>query len=311
MGQMLREEAVVGLPVPGLPVAGDTGLPEAPVFSYSHPEQSPIRRRLIRIAERLSGQGRIEKLYRSWRADPGRDRRAPLFAEAVRLLGLQLEFTRGDARLIPKTGGLLVIANHPFGIADGLALGDLITRVRPDVKIMVHAALCQAPEARSLLLPVDFSTGAAARRASAETRKAAADWLDQGHVLVIFPAGGVATAPRPLARHAADPAWHPFVTRLALRAGVRVLPVWFHGQNSRLFQIVSHYSYPLRVALIFRETLKRAKKPLKLAVGQPVEIDPGMKAGLAGELRRLTYGLAGRTGPKADVEFRFPSRIRF
>lgn len=304
MGQMTYEDA-------SFTTAPSQSLPDGPVFTYSHPDQSALRRRLIRTVERLSGQNRIERLYRDWRADPGRDQSAPVFAEAMRVLGLRTEFTEGDLGRIPKTGGLLVVANHPFGIADGLAIGDMITRVRPDVKLMVHAALCQAPEAKDLLLPVDFSHGPEARRTSAETRKAATEWLEAGHVLVIFPAGGVATAPKPLSRRAADPAWHPFVSRLATRPGVRVLPIWFHGQNSRLFQIASHYSYPLRVALIFRETLKRRKRPLQVAIGAPVQLDPRQKGNATGELRRLTYGLAGGKGPAPDVEFTFPSRIKW
>lgn len=319
MGQMVHgDDSFTALPMhPSGRVCDDLqnrfpgALPAGPVFTYSHPDQSPLRRRLIRAVERLSGQTRIERLYRDWRSDPGRDAQAPVFAEAMRVLGLRTEYTAGDEGLIPKTGGLLVVANHPFGIADGLAIGDLITRIRPDVKLMVHAALAHAPEAKDLVLPVDFSHGPEARRSSAETRRAASDWLAAGHVLVIFPAGGVSTAPKPLSRRAADPAWHPFVSRLATRPGVRVLPVWFHGQNSRLFQIASHYSYPFRVALIFRETLRRAKKPLRIAIGAPVTLDPGLKSAATGELRRLTFGLAGVKGPKPEEEFIFPSRIRW
>ncbi len=309
MGQVLRQNDSASAAVSGMP--GLCDLPDGPVFTYSHPAQGRIRRSLIRTIEKISGQGRIERLYRDWRQDPARDEAAPVFAEAMRVLGLKTEFTMGDEAQIPKSGGLLVVANHPFGIADGLAIGDLITRVRPDVKLMVHSALCQAPEAKDLLLPVDFSHGPEARRSSAETRRAASEWLEAGHVLVIFPAGGVATVPKPLSRRAADPAWHPFVSRLAMRPGVRVLPIYFHGQNSRLFQIASHYSYPLRVALIFRETLRRSKRPLKLAIGAPVVLDPGQKSAATGELRRLTYGLAGGKGPRPDVEFTFPARIRW
>nr|WP_253944169.1 lysophospholipid acyltransferase family protein [Pseudogemmobacter hezensis] len=229
----------------------------------------------------------------------------------MRVLGLQTEFTTGNAGLIPKTGGLLVIANHPFGIADGLAIGDLITRTRPDVKLMVHAALAIAPEAQDLLLPVDFSHSPGARRSSAETRRAATEWLEAGHVLVIFPAGGVSTAPKPLSRRAADPAWHPFVSRLAVLPGVQVLPIWFHGQNSRLFQIASHYSYPLRVALIFRETLRHRHRPLRLAIGAPVVVDAGQKAQATDQLRRMVHRLAGPQAPRPEVAFTFPARIRW
>lgn len=307
--------------------------PSGPVFTYAHPGQPAFRRRLIGAVERLSGRNRLERLYRAWQERP-RDPRSPIFAEAMRELDLRIECSPAPAPAaeIPARGGLLVVANHPFGIADGLAVGALIAAARPDVKLMVHSALCQPPEARDVLLPVDFSAGAEARRTSAATRKAAVDWLDRGHALVIFPAGGVSTAPKPLSRRAADAEWHPFVARLAARPGVQVLPVFVEGQNSRLFQIVSHYSYPLRAALVIRETLRRRGRAVRLAVGQPFALTAEDRAagdgkagegraadGKAGEaragtvarLRAAVFALAGPTGPRAEETFVFPRRIRW
>ena len=77
----------------------------------------------------------------------------------------------------------------------------------------------------------------------------------------------VATANKPLRGRAVDSAWHPFVGRLATIPGVTTLPLNISGQNSRLFQIASHLSYPLRIALVFYETCRRINRPIDIAVG--------------------------------------------
>ena len=89
-----------------------------------------------------------------------------------------------------------MVANHPFGIIDGLLIGHLASLGRQDVKLMVHSLLAQPPEAKEALLPVDFGGTADSRRVSALTRKQAVDWLDDGHVLVLFPGGGISTTPK-------------------------------------------------------------------------------------------------------------------
>lgn len=141
---------------------------------------------------------------------------------------------------IPREGGLLILANHPFGIIDGLLLGDLVQRLRGDVRIITHSLLCQPPEAGDVLLPVDFGLRPEARQMSIETRRRAQGWLSAGHAVVIFPAGAVATSVQPRSGPAVDAEWNPFITRLAALPGMATVPVFLHGQNSRLFQIASH-----------------------------------------------------------------------
>jgi putative hemolysin len=280
------------------------------VFSYAHPGHSRMRRVVIRAAEVAAGRGRIERIYRRWRADL-RDPAETIFTAGVRALGLRADVVAGDMAQMPRTGPVLVVANHPYGIVDGLIIGHLVSSRRRDVKLMVNSQLCQPPEAKTALLPVDFGHTAAARRVSAETRRAAVDWLEAGHVLVIFPAGGVSTAPTPLARQAVDAAWHPFVARLATRPGVWTLPMFMHGQNSRLFQMASHWSYPLRVALIFRETVRRIGQSVKVTVGIPIACEGMEKARVAAWLRALTYDMGGPEGPSKDAEFVWPARVRW
>jgi len=282
-------------------------------FSYARPDQRWLNRSLIRLVERLSGQPHLERLYRNWssRPPPGEN----IFAAAVRLLDIDVDTDPAAWRGVPREGPVLFVANHPFGVIDGLLMGDLATRVRPDTKIMTHSLLCQIPEAREFLLPVDFGGTAEAAQTSALTRRRAAEWLRNGHAVAIFPAGSVSTAPSPFAAMAVDAAWHPFAAKLALIPGVTVVPVCFHGQNSRLFQLASHVHYALRVALLFRESRRREGTRISVDVGQA--INPGELAALGSrdavilELRRRTLSLRGPVAPPPELEFRWPSHITF
>ncbi len=273
------------------------------LFTYSRPEQPWFRRSLIRAVERLSGRARLERMYSDWvaRRDPGET----IFAAGLRLLRVSADVVGAD---LPATGGLLILANHPFGIIDGLVLGDLVDRLRGDVKIITHSLLCQPPEARDLLLPVDFGPGPEARRMSVETRRRAQDWLAAGHAVVIFPAGSVATSVRPFSGPAVDAEWHPFITRLAGQSGVVTVPVFVHGQNSRLFQIASHFSYPLRVALIFGETRAWIGRRVRVAVGDRVHVQAGDRQAAAAALRAACYRTGGQD--RADT-FVWPRWIRW
>lgn len=276
------------------------------VFTYSHKGQSRLRRGLIRSIEMISGSRRFERLYNEWRTEP--KGRQSLFSSSIAKLGVKERLVAGNLDSIPATGGVLIVANHPYGIIDGLLLGHLVSQRRQDAKLMVHSLLAQPAEAKDILLPVDFGGTSEARRTSAETRRAAQDWLDDGHVLIIFPAGGISTAPHPLAREAADPAWHPFIARLAQRPGVKTVPIFLHGQNSRLFQLVSHVSYPLRIALIFNETRRKMGRDVKVAVGPGLDCTTWDRNTVTTRLRAICFGLGGED---ADREYRYPKKFKF
>ncbi|MDE2383374.1 MAG: lysophospholipid acyltransferase family protein [Alphaproteobacteria bacterium] len=278
-------------------------------FSYSKPEDPLWKRIIIRGIERLTGQPRLERLYRAWSAAPVPGEN--LFAAAMRLMQVRVACDEAALAAAPKTGPLLIIANHPFGVMDGLALMHMATRIRPDVKIMVHALLCQPPELKDYLLPVDFSGTAEARATSAATRRRTVDWLARGHCVVIFPAGGVSTAQSPWRGRAVDSAWHEFVARLARAPGLKILPVFFEGQNSRAFHMASHVNYSLRIALLFRESVRRMGGKISAQVGAVIDASAlphaqGKKAVMQ-DLRRATYALGGQDG---SAEFVWPSHIK-
>ncbi len=306
------------LPFPAEPrpfFAADPAPADAVRFTYSHPGQSAFRRGLIRTVERLSGQPQLERLYLDWaRSDrrPGEN----VFDAALRQLGVTLHITADEAEMdrIRPEGGLLLVANHPFGVLDGLALGQMGMRLRGNVRILTNSLLCRVPEVDPHLLPVDFSGTPEARRLTAETRRKAAALLAEGKVVAVFPAGGVATANRPLRGRAVDSPWHPFIGRLATQPGTTTLPVHVAGQNSRLFQIASHTSYPLRVALIFHETRRRMGRPLDLRIGAPVtaeSLSSLPRDAVSAALRRRCMALASPALTDPDETYRWPRHIRW
>lgn len=292
-------------------------LPAAPQvdFTYAHPGQSLFRRSLIRAVEALTGQPKLRRLYLDWAWGdnlPG----VPVFAAALRQLKIRPHVAAGQANLqkVASSGGLLLVANHPFGVVDGLTIGHLGMQLRGNVRILTNSLLCRVPEVDPYLLPVDFSGTPEARRLTAETRRRAAELLAAGKVVAVFPAGGVATANKPLTGRAVDSPWHPFVGRLATIPGVTTLPVHFSGQNSRLFQIASHTSYPLRVALIFHETRRRMGHPVEMRIGSPVsaaDLAHLDRDKIAADLRRRCMELAGPALKNPDETYVWPRHVKW
>ncbi len=282
-------------------------------FSYASRDDSFAKRALIRGIEVATGQVKLRKAYTHWCASPAKTE--TIFAAGLRLLGIKIEIVGTTPPEDLRSGPLLIIANHPFGVADGLAIGDIATQLRSDVKIMTHSLLCQPPEAAKYLLPVDFGPTRDAKVRSAATRKAAVKWLEDGHCLVIFPAGGVATRPKPFDSRALDLPWHPFTARLAAVAGARVLPLFFHGENSTLFHVASHSWYPLRAALFFRETLRHAGRTMKVSFGAALagESLPHAqgKARVVQHLRTSTFALADGSTADAAQDFYWPGKPKF
>ena len=289
--------------------------PPAIDFTYSHPGQSMFRRAVIRTVEALSGQRQLRDLYLDWASCDKRPGEA-VFDAALRSLDVRPQTLAGAENLahLPRQGGLLIVANHPFGVLDGLLLGHLGLRLRGNVRILTNSLLCRVPEVDPYLLPVDFSGSPQARRLTAETRRTATELLAQGKVVAIFPAGGIATANNPLRGPAVDSLWHPFVGRLATVPGTTVLPVHVAGQNSRLFQIASHMSYPLRVALIFHETRRRIGRPIQLSIGAPIaakDLQAMNRDSIAMHLRRSCMALAEPALADPDEHYRWPRHIRW
>lgn len=263
-------------------------------FTYSTADQPLLQRTVIKAIEKIGGQSRLKKLYDSRNA--GRLAGESFFGAALRLLKIAVEIDRVALDLCPPQGPVVFIANHPYGVLDGITLAWASLLVRPDTKVLANSVLCQIPEARDNLLPVDFAGTREARETNVRSRLAAQSWLREGHAIGIFPGGGVSTSERPLRGPAVELPWAPFTARLIRASRATVIPVFFVGQNSRLFQLASHVSDTLRLSLVFRETARRIGTRLTLRVGTPIPFSELAhiedRALLVQELRRRTFALA-------------------
>jgi putative hemolysin len=269
------------------------------LFSYASPDDPALRRVTIRTIERLTGQPRLKRIY----LDNQRCPRAgeSLFEAAIRHLRLEVDYDPTRLQAIPAAGPVVVVANHPFGVLDGLVIGYLIAKVRPDFKILTHSALYRAPELQRHLLPVDFGATRSATETTLRSRAAALAWLRAGGVLVVFPAGAVSTVGAPFAKRAVDAEWKPFTARAIIETRASVLPVFFAGQNSRLFQIASHLSQTLREALLFHEMRNKVGGRVRVRIGEPLDYlelaHLTDRRRLMLHLRGLTYGLGDGAQP--------------
>lgn len=287
-------------------------------FSYSTPDQPVVMRTFIRTVERLTGQMKLRDLYfsRTQSALPAES----FFEQAIRLLELELDVREQTVINPPSTGPVIFIANHPYGVLDGLIFTCLVQRLRPDAKVMANSVLCCAPEARPHLLPVDFSPTKDALKTNLDTRKQAMKIVCDGGAIGLFPAGGVGASHKMLKGPALDPQWSPFLAKLVQKSGATVVPLFFAGQNSRLFQIASHTNYPLRLALFFYETRRLIGKRIKVAIGDPVGSETLAalldKQEMLTYLRRKTFGLAhgldlpANRVPNPEQSFSYPERFR-
>ena len=226
-------------------------LPEVDEFSYASPEDPRFKRLVIQLIERITGQPELKRMYLEHQNNPKPGE--SFWEAAISKLRLSIDLNESDMSEIPATGPVIIVANHPFGVLDGLMVCWLVSRVRKDFKVLTNALLNRAEEIKPFLLPIDFEETKAALETNIRTRAEAKSLLERGGALVIFPGGTVSTTPSILARKARDPEWKTFTGRMIVQGKAPVVPVYFDGQNSRLFQIASHISMTLRLSLLFKE----------------------------------------------------------
>lgn len=268
-------------------------------ITYADPAAPIWERAFVNTVELLSGRKTLVRLYQSWRADwtiTG----LSLWSSALYWLGTPLKL-EGEAWPPRVAAGepLVIIANHPFGLLDGIAVCALAEQLRRPFKVLAHSALMTVPEAAGYCLPIDFSETEAATRNNIAVRRQALAALKAGEAIVIFPAGGVSTAPvkmsmKPVAE-AEDLPWKNFAYRLIRTAQATVLPLYFEGQNGPMFHIASKVSMAWRIALLIGELNKRRGQPVRVQVGEPIlwsELAALPSPGAAmRELRRRVYAL--------------------
>ncbi len=257
------------------------------------------------LAGKLFPVAKVRDLYRRVRQSPSGFQLENLLAQ----MRVELRVDAADTARIPATGPVVVVANHPFGMLDGAVLTALLTRVRPDVKVITNFLLGDVPELQRYCIFVDpFHTGRSAESNRRALREAVA-WVRGGGMLAIFPAGEVSHLQFPAAQ-IVDPGWSKTAVRLIRRTGASALPVYFCGHNSIGFQLMGLVHPRLRTGFLLQEFLQQEGKPVEVRVGSEIPADAIARIG---DDREATDYLRWRTyllGRRSKAETSWPAAVR-
>jgi len=242
-----------------------------PFLNLDSPFGDPVRHTLFSLVKKpLSKVLRIDTLNSLYSKvnDAMEDR--SFTEQALKTLGVKFTVDGQPVSRIPTKGPLVAVCNHPFGVLEGLILVNILKEIRTDIKIMANFMLGMVPEMDDMIIQVDpFGKSESAKKNIAGL-KASMRWIKKGGMLVVFPAGEVSSL-KVGKRMVADSKWSPMVGRIIRKTGANVLPVFFEGRNSNLFQTVGLIHPRLRTMLIPHENLRHAaKQSIRVALGSVI-----------------------------------------
>ena len=240
-------------------------------LSYANTFTNPFQRNTIKTLELLTGKLRLLRKVRQFEK-MGIPFGQPFWRQALDLLGIKLLTSKSELSKIPKKGSLIITANHPHGLVDGMVLAELIGKVRTDYKILTRSLLTGVNQIDQFMIPVPFDHEENALQKSLEMRRRAMEHLENGGVIVLFPSGKVASSETMFGK-VVEGDWNPFTAKLIQKSGADILPVFFPGSNSRLYQIANQISATLRQGLLIYEVVHAMNKPQKPLVGNIIKQD--------------------------------------
>lgn len=252
--------------------------------------------RLVKWLLHLTQIDEVNRVHSAWCKDPG-----PEFVKHLMVdeFNIDLKVDGMDILERFKEGPFITVSNHPFGSIDGIALIYIVTRIRPEYKVMVNMILNQLSAMRPNFIAVDqsASTDPEKRKVSVAGVREALTMLKKGAPVGFFPAGAIGMTDKD--GIIVDRPWQPIVLQIIGKAKVPVIPIYFHGTNSRIFNYLGHHSVPLRTAMLARELFKKKNKPMHVTIGEPVSVEKQAEFGkdyeaLGWYLRMQTYDLSGR-----------------
>ena len=185
------------------------------------------------------------------------------------LLGITWRLEIADLEHVPRSGGVLAVANHPFGLLEGAILAVVLPKIRPDVRILTNSLLAGLPELAERCIFIDPFGRKGSVAANAAALRECFAWIAGGGLLATFPAGEVAHVNFKTGL-VADPPWHASIAKVAQRAGAAALPIFFAGANSVAFQLAGAVHPSLRTASLPREFLNKRGHPVEIRIGRPV-----------------------------------------
>jgi putative hemolysin len=258
------------------------------------------------LIEKLFGIERCREIFDTARRTGAGDG-ASAIRRMMELLAVDYRVPAGELERIPRSGPLVVTANHPFGLLDGAILAAIVTKVRGDVRILTNSMLASVPELHDMCIFVDPFGETGSVNANAGALRESLAWLRRGGLLATFPAGEVAHLDFRDGT-TVDPPWNLAIARLARIGGSAALPVFFAGSNSMAFQLAGAVHPRLRTASLPRELLNKSGRQIRVRIGRP--IPPTELLAMGGD-REVTEYLRWRTYllDDADTVRAFPPRF--
>ena len=237
-------------------------------ISYATSANGLMGELFIRSIENITGRIGLIKRAKDYDKEVAKGRN--FWEVIVERYNIEMNIVEGSLDDIPKKGPVVIVSNHPFGILDGLLLGFILSKTRKDFKIIANRVFRKAKDLDDVILPISFEENREGNIQNINTRNEAIRFLKSGGIVGIFPGGTVATSAKLFSRPL-DPFWKRFTSKLILKSDATVVPIFFGGSNSRLFQIASHLSYSLRMALLIREFGRKVDRKVDVAIGTKIE----------------------------------------
>lgn len=247
------------------------------------------------VTEWATGLSKLDKFYAQRPA--GCDSRAFL-RFTLEILGIEYQVVKGSLCHIPASGATIIVANHPLGCVEGVILAELLLQVRNDVQILANQYLKTVPELDELFIGVDVFEGKNAHKANLKALRQAHQHLDNGGLLLLFPAGEVSQLVDSKAQHIEDKEWSRSVSSLINKSKATTIPVFIDGQNSKRFYLAGKVHPLLRTLMLGRELLNKSKQQIHLSIGSAIkykEVNGLTDAQLVNYLRLNTYLLQNKT----------------
>ena len=245
--------------------------------------------------QRIFGLHRLDAVFHAAKAHRSE---CSIYGALTKVLGLRVELDPHDLDRVPSTGPVIVVANHPSGAADGIVLADALERVRKDVKILSHVWFGRYPALAERMFLINPQAKAERRAGNARTLKAAKQWLADGHVLVVFPAGSVARF-RWDEQGITDAPWQTGLVRLLHKTHATVLPVHLAARNGVLYYLLSLVHVRLGALMLGWELLNKGNRTIRMRLGRPIPYDTlknrRRSDWLVKSLRLTTYRLERRS----------------
>ena len=263
-------------------------------LSYAGPFTNPLKVFAIRAIEWTTAKVKLLQMIRSFEKS-GAPVGVTFWSKAVAHMGIRIDTPPEEIARIPKTGAVVVVANHPHGLVDGMIMGELVSRVRPDFRILTRSLLTGIPEIEEFMIPVPFPHEENSRELGLQMRDLTMAHLAEGGVVILFPAGKVACSETWFGP-AIEAEWNVFTHKMITKSGAVILPIHFTGQNSRAYQIANKLAATLRQGLLLYEIRRALFKPQRPHVGMPIsaeELDKwkGNPRGFLAWLREHTLSL--------------------